>query len=111
MKVSQSGPKATGSSIGSTSTNATDKIDSTKSARTGKSSAAEALSTSVGSSAKVDVSSRAQELKRATELATPGGVDEAKVARLQALIDSGKYKVDAGAVAERLIDEQMKMNE
>ena len=61
-------------------------------------------------SAKVDLSSRAQELSRAKELATPSdGIDEAKVARLQRLIDDGNYKVDAEAIADRLIDEQSKM--
>lgn len=61
-------------------------------------------------SAKVELSSRAQDIKKARELATPDdSIDEAKVARLQALIDAGKYKVDAEAIADRLIDEQTKM--
>jgi negative regulator of flagellin synthesis FlgM len=51
-------------------------------------------------------------MKRAKELATPSkDIDEAKVARLQAMIDSGKYKMDAAAIADRLVDEQMKMPE
>jgi negative regulator of flagellin synthesis FlgM len=61
-------------------------------------------------SARVDLSARAQDIKKAKELATPeDGVDEAKVARLQALIDGGKYKVDAEAIADRLLDEHSKM--
>lgn len=66
-----------------------------------------------GSSARVDVSQRGQDIKKAKELATPGAgdIDEAKVARLQALIDSGKYKVDADKIADKLVDEQMKMLE
>ena len=61
-------------------------------------------------SARVDLSPRAQDIKKAKELATPGeGIDEAKVARLQAMIDAGKYKVDAEAIADRMLDEQMKM--
>lgn len=63
-----------------------------------------------GDSAKVDLSPRAQELRKAKELATPSdSIDEAKVARLQKLIDAGQYKVDADAIADRLLDEQMKM--
>lgn len=62
-------------------------------------------------SAKVDLSSRAQDMRKAKELATPSNdVDEAKVARLQKLIDEGKYKVDAEAIADRLLDEHMKMS-
>ena len=62
-----------------------------------------------GSSSKIDFSSRAQEAKKAKEVAsgTPD-VDEAKVAKFQALIDSGKYKVDSSAVAERMIEDSIK---
>jgi flagellar biosynthesis anti-sigma factor FlgM len=64
----------------------------------------------LSASSQVDVSSRAQEMRKAKELATPSDdVDEAKVARLQALIDSGKYKVDSEAIADRLLDEHSKM--
>lgn len=63
------------------------------------------------SSSKVELSSRAQDIKKAKELATPDtdGIDEAKVARLQALIDKGQYKVNAEAIADRLLDEHSKM--
>ncbi len=65
----------------------------------------------IGQSSRVDVSPRAMEMAKAKELATPNdGIDEAKVARLQALIDKGRYKVNAEAVAERLLDEHAKMN-
>ena len=64
----------------------------------------------VSDSAKVDVSSRAQDMMRAKELATPSdSIDEAKVARLQKMIDDGNYKVDAGAIADRMLDEHAKM--
>ncbi len=64
----------------------------------------------VSDSAKVDVSSRAQDMRKAKELATPSdSVDEAKVARLQKMIDEGSYKVDAGAIADRMLDEHAKM--
>ena len=62
------------------------------------------------SASRVDVSTRAQDIKRAKELATPSdSIDEAKVARLQALIDAGEYKVNADAIADRLLDEHSKM--
>ncbi len=68
-------------------------------------------SADIGSSSKVELSSRAQDIKKAKELATPGNddIDEAKVARLQAMIDSGGYKVNAEAIADRLLDEHTKM--
>ncbi|MES2963558.1 MAG: flagellar biosynthesis anti-sigma factor FlgM [Bdellovibrionota bacterium] len=66
----------------------------------------------LASSSKVELSSRAQDIKRAKEIATAGpAVDEAKVARLQAMIDKGQYKVNAEKVAERLLDEHSKMPE
>ncbi len=67
-------------------------------------------SVGVADSTRVDLSPRAQEMAKAKELATPSNdIDEAKVARLQALIDSGKYKIDASAIADRLVDEHTKM--
>ncbi len=60
-------------------------------------------------SSRVDLSSRAQDIKKAKDIASNGigSVDEAKVAKFQALIDSGKYKVDAKRVADKLVDEQL----
>lgn len=62
--------------------------------------------------ARVSVSQRALESAKAKELATPDmSIDEAKVARLQSLIDSGNYKVDADALAERILSEHSTMIE
>ena len=61
----------------------------------------------VKNSARVDVSERAQLMQKAKDIASKTSVDEAKVARLQKLIDEGKYKVDADAVADRLVDAHM----
>lgn len=68
-------------------------------------------SSGVANSTKVDVSERAQQIKKAKELASKDldKVDEAKVARLQKLIDEGKYKVDSEALADRLVDEHLNM--
>lgn len=63
---------------------------------------------SIADSAKVDLSSRAMDIRKAKELATPtNDIDEAKVARLQKLIDAGEYRVDADAVADRLVDQHL----
>ncbi|MCB0422740.1 MAG: flagellar biosynthesis anti-sigma factor FlgM [Bdellovibrionales bacterium] len=61
----------------------------------------------LGSSAKVDLSSRAQAMQKAKEIASDSSIDEAKVARLQKLIDAGEYKTDASAIADRLVDEHL----
>jgi negative regulator of flagellin synthesis FlgM len=63
----------------------------------------------LGGSSKVDLSTRAQDIKKAKEIASKGldSVDEAKVAKFQALIDGGKYKVDARRVADKLVDEHL----
>jgi flagellar biosynthesis anti-sigma factor FlgM len=57
--------------------------------------------------ANVDVSERAQMMSRAKDIASSQSVDEAKVARLQKLIDDGDYKTDANSIAERLLEEHM----
>jgi negative regulator of flagellin synthesis FlgM len=59
---------------------------------------------SLDSSAKVNLSERAQAMQKAKDIAGDQSVDEAKVARLQKMIDAGEYKVDAGAVADRMVD-------
>lgn len=66
---------------------------------------------SILGSSKVDVSDRAQMMQKAKDIASRSTVDEAKVARLQKLIDEGKYKTDASAIADKLIDEQMSFPE
>jgi negative regulator of flagellin synthesis FlgM len=64
-------------------------------------------SKNIKGSANVDVSDRAQMMQKAKSLAGDQSIDEAKVSRLQKLIDEGKYKVDAGAIADRLVDEHL----
>lgn len=62
---------------------------------------------SVKDSSNVAVSERAQMMKKAKDIASEQSVDEAKVARLQQLIDSGKYNVDASKIADRLVDQHL----
>jgi negative regulator of flagellin synthesis FlgM len=59
-------------------------------------------------SAKINLSDRAQMMKKAQEIAsnTPD-VDMDKVTRLQKMIDEGKYQTDAKAIADRMIDEEL----
>ncbi len=57
--------------------------------------------------AKVDLSERAQMMQKAKDIASETSVDEAKVARLQKMIDEGNYSVDADKIADRLVDEHM----
>lgn len=61
------------------------------------------------SSAKINLSDRAQDIQKAKDVIgkTPD-VDEAKVARFQKLIDSGEYATDASAIADRLVDDHLK---
>lgn len=70
---------------------------------------AEALSSSsLSESSRVDVSPRAQEAKRIKEIATAApDVDEAKVAKFRKMIDEGTYKVDAKAIADKMVDEHI----
>ena len=62
----------------------------------------------LGESSKVELSPRAQDAKRIKEIAMAApDVDEAKVAKFRALIDEGKYKVDAKDIADRMVDEHL----
>lgn len=61
----------------------------------------------LANSAKVDVSDRAQMMQKAKDIASKDTIDEAKVARLQKLIDEGKYKTDASAIADKLVEEHL----
>lgn len=64
-------------------------------------------SADIGAS-KVDLSSRAQDMKKIKETAMAApDVDEAKVAKFQKMIDEGTYKVDAEALADKMVDEHL----
>lgn len=68
-------------------------------------------SVDVESSSKLNLSDRAQDIKKAKDLASKGvnDIDEAKVAKFQKLIDDGKYKVDAQSIADKMVDEHLMM--
>jgi len=66
----------------------------------------------LGDSTRVEVSPKAQDAKRIKELAMAApDVDEAKVAKFRQMIDEGKYKIDAKAIAEKMVDEQLSMED
>lgn len=59
-------------------------------------------------STKVELSSRAKDVQKIKDLALAApDVDQAKVDKFQKLIDSGKYKVDSKAIADKLVDEHL----
>lgn len=59
-------------------------------------------------SSKVELSTRAKDIQKIKDLASSSPeVDQAKVDKFQKLIDSGKYKVDSKAIADKLVDEHL----
>lgn len=59
-------------------------------------------------SAKLNLSPQAQEMKKIKELALSSpDVDEAKVKKFQNLIDQGLYKVDSKKVADKMVDDSL----
>jgi negative regulator of flagellin synthesis FlgM len=104
MKVSNNGNNPSTSSVAGTPSKVEEK------SRRSSASAADKNESLMGS-ARVDVSDRAQQMQKAKDIAGHSSVDEAKVARLQKMIDDGKYKVDADAVADRLVDAHMSFPE
>ena len=64
-------------------------------------------SAAIKDSSQVNLSNRAQALQKAKDIASDQSIDEAKVARLQKMIDEGKYKVDAQGVADKMVDAHM----
>lgn len=62
-------------------------------------------------STKVDLSPRAHDIKRIKDLAMSApDVDQAKVDKFRKLIAEGKYKVDAKAVADKMVEEHLASN-
>lgn len=105
MKVSNNNSNAINSSQLGKATSA-QSAEEAKKSKGSSTVGAEELS----GAAKVEVSGRARDVQKAKDIAMGGpSVDEAKVARLQKLIDEGKYKIDAQSIADKLVDEHMLM--
>ena len=62
-------------------------------------------------SAKIEMSKDALAMQKAKAIATQPENNDAKVARLQKLIDAGEYKVDSEAVADKLVNEHLLMGD
>jgi len=62
---------------------------------------------SSGDASTVSLSARSQDIMKAKELAMAApDVREDRVAELQKMIDSGKYKVDSRDIADKMVDEE-----
>lgn len=104
--------KVSGPNVGKASTAAADRTGANKKLEKGTTPEAALAPTGAnrsGSAERVNLSQRVQDMQRIRQIASEGvnDIDEAKVARLQAMIDSGEYKVDADAIADRLVDEHL----
>lgn len=109
MKVTNTGINNLNQAIGNKDSQKTGKAEgadsSLETVSVGRDSA------SVKGSDRLELSERAQRMSKAREIASEQTVDEAKVARLQKMIDEGKYNVDASAIADRLVDQHLLMPE
>lgn len=102
MKVSGTGPSSTENVRGTGGASAATEVREKR--RGGKPPGAG----DIGSGDKVSISSKAKDVAKATKIAKAApDVDEEKVARLKAAIQSGTYSVDADKIADRLVDEHM----
>lgn len=57
--------------------------------------------------ANVSISSEAKAISTASQAAKSDDVDEAKIARVKALLDKGNYKPDFGKVADKMVNEHL----
>ncbi len=97
-----------GQKLNLTDSGRTDKLGEKKISGQRESSVASDKLADVVGAARVDVSPKAQEAKRIKELAMAApDVDAEKVAHFRRLIDSGQYKVDSQAVADRMVDDHL----
>ncbi|MBY0451875.1 MAG: flagellar biosynthesis anti-sigma factor FlgM [Bdellovibrionaceae bacterium] len=95
--------------------NTADSAKSSKAEKAGDASSAKKSSTASSSDAaassqatKVELSPKAQDIKKIKELAMNApDVDSNKVEKFKRMIADGTYKVDAKAVADRMVDEHM----
>lgn len=96
LNTSDTKADKTGAAGGVNNKSKTSSADSTQAAAEGS------------QAAKVALSPRAQELKKIKELANSApDVDMNKVEKFKRLIAEGKYKVDAKAVADKMVDEHV----
>ena len=62
----------------------------------------------IDSSARINISDKAKEMARVKELAKQApDVDAEKVAKFRAMIEKGEYKVNAEALADRMLQDEL----
>ncbi|MCB0368089.1 MAG: flagellar biosynthesis anti-sigma factor FlgM [Bdellovibrionales bacterium] len=85
-----------------------EKSSESKESKGLRSSDKSSSSSAAGDATKIILSDRAQEARKIKELAMSApDVDQAKVDKFRKLIDEGKYKVDAKAVADKMVDDEL----
>lgn len=110
MKVTNTGINNLNQAIGNKESQKTDKAGGPEGALDKVSIGGKDASAVKGSD-RLELSERAQRMSKAREIASESSVDEAKVARLQKMIDEGNYNVDASAIADKLVDQHLLMPE
>ncbi len=109
MKVTNTGINNLNQAIGNKESQKTDKASGAEGALDKVSIGKDP--SSIKGSDRLELSERAQRMSKAREIASKETVDEAKVARLQKLIDERNYNVDASAIADKLVDQHLLMPE
>jgi flagellar biosynthesis anti-sigma factor FlgM len=61
----------------------------------------------VGAAAGIEISSEAKALSQANSIAKADTVDQAKVDKIKAMVNSGTYKPDFSKVADKMVNETM----
>lgn len=104
MRISNEAARGAEQSRESSKTGKTSDVTESKSKRSGS----KEKSAQIESSDKVQVSSRGKDVAKAKAIAmsTPD-VDEEKVEKLRAQIQSGSYKVDSDKVADKMVDHHL----
>ena len=116
IKLGEFGGKMKVSNVGINGiNNSLNKVDSSKTEKTASDQVTDRVSiggksAGVKGTDQLNLSEHAQRMSRAKEIASEDSIDEAKVARLQKMIDEGSYKVNAEAIADRIVDEHIKMS-
>lgn len=79
------------------------RVDSKKSEEASGASASEGA----GATANVELSAEAKSIAAASQAAKSADTDEAKIARVKAMINGGTYKPDFGKVADKMVNETL----
>lgn len=110
MKVSNPNHSVTNQTVSNAKNKKTSKLDILENQNhSDKSKIAEHFEKQ--NAAKVNLSDRAQDMKKAKEIALKApDVNAEKVKKFQELIDKKEYKVDAKKIADKMVDEHLAMS-